>query len=341
MQYVFIAEVLQRVLAVILIASVVIGGARDSLDMRVYEFILLAGGAGAVLLFVLSTWYAHRLMKVRLTWDRDLIMSLLRQAAPYGLAFLCTALYRQMDITLIAMLRADYAVQNAHYGFALRATEMGYLIPTFLLNSTLPVLSERDAKGEDTRGIVGKTFFIILLLGTTAALFASLWARPVMQLLTTDTYLSHGTQPGADSALLLLSIPMLLNGIVLFSFYSLLTKHRWQPLVATLALGAVLSLALNVMLIPQWGFVGSCAASIVTHLFLACALLPQALKVLPMHVERSQVYQWLGYSLLLAAGLYLFRGFLTNEWITALALIGAGLWIGTVAWGTGIVKALK
>lgn len=341
MQYVFIAEVLQRVLAVILIAAVVIGGARDSLDIGVYQFILFAGGAGAALLFLLSTWYAHRLMRVKLEWDGELIFSLLKQAAPYGLAFLFTALYRQMDVTLIAMLRTDYAVQNAHYGFALRATEMGYLIPTFLLNSTLPILSERDAKGEDTRGLVGKTFFIILLLGSTSALFASLWARPIMQLLTTDTYLSHGSIPGADTALLYLSIPMLLNGIVLFCFYSLLTKHAWKPLTATLALGAVLSLVLNVMLIPRWGFIGSCTASIVTHLFLAAALLPQALKILPMYLERLQVIQWAGYSLLLASGLFLFRPWLTNEWITAAGLIGAGLWIGAIAWGTGIAKALK
>lgn len=341
MQYVFIAEVLQRVLTVCLIGAVIVMGIRDTQNIHVYEYFLLAGGLGALLMFGLSTWYARRLMRIRLEWDGPLLLSLFKQAAPYGLAFLFTALYRQMDVTLIAAMRFDYDVQNAHYGFALRATEMAYLIPTFLLNSTLPVLSERDAKGEDTRTFVGKTFFIIVLLGTTASLFASLWARPVMQLLTTETYLSHGAQAGSDTALALLSIPMFLNGIVLFCFYSMLTKHAWKPLTITLALGAMLSLALNVMLIPRFGFIGSCSASIVTHLFLAGALLPQALKTLPMQLTREQVIQWAGYVLLLGGGLLVFRGFLSNEWITAIGLVLAIGWIGLIARWTRIAKTLR
>lgn len=341
MHFVFIAEVLQRVFTVLLIGGIVLTGTRNTESLLVYHYILAAGGLGAFLLFLLSTFYAHRLMKIRLAWDQDLILSLLKQAAPYGLAFLCTALYRQIDVTLIAFLRPDYDVQNAYYGFALRATEMAYLIPTFLLNSTLPVLSERDAKGEDTHGLVGKTLFIILLLGSTAALFASLWARPVMQLLTTDTYLSHGSQAGSDTALMFLSIPMFLNGIVLFCFYSMLTKHAWKPLTITLGLGAILSVSLNAFLIPQYGFVGSCIASITTHLFLACTLLPQAVKILPLRFSRAQISQWILYAFLLGAGLFLFRPYLIHEWITVMGLLGAGLWIGAVTWGTGIAKTLR
>ncbi len=341
MHYVFIAEVLQRVLTVVLIATIVLRGARGSQDIGVYSYLLAAGGVGALLLFALSTFYARKLMRIDLRWNSELMARLFKQAAPYGLAFLCTALYRQLDITMIAALRFDYDVQNAHYGFALRATEMAYLIPTFLLNSTLPILSERDAKGEDTRGLVGKTFFIIALLGITASLFAFFWARPLMQLLTTDAYLAGTDGPGSDTALMLLALPMFLNGIVLFCFYSMLTRHRWQPLVSTLALGAVLSIALNVMLIPRWGFVGSCWASIITHLFLATALLPQALSILPLTLTKLQIRQWISYSLLLGGGLLLLRGLLINEWITVAMVVVITGWIGVIAWGTGIVRSLR
>ncbi len=341
MHYVFIAEVLQRVLMVILIGAMVLQGARGSQDLSTYVALLGAGGIGAFLLFALSTFYARKLMRIDVRWDSELILKLLKQAAPYGLAFLCTALYRQIDMTMIAALRFDYDLQNAYYGFALRATEMAYLIPTFLLNSTLPILSERDERGEDTRGLVGKTFFIILLLGITASLFAFLWSRPLMQLLTTDAYLSHGTDVGADTALMLLAVPMLLNGIVLFCFYSMLTRHRWQPLVATLGLGAALSIGLNVMLIPNWGFVGSCWASIITHLFLVIALLPQALKTLPMTLTQTQIRQWLSYTLLLGGALFLMRGLLMNEWFTIAALIISIAWIGLIAQISGIIRSLR
>lgn len=341
MRFVFIAEVTQRIITVVMIGAVVLMGTRDSYDIRIYEYILLAGGIGAGVLFALSTLYARKLMHIALRWDNELLKELFRQSAPYGFAFLCTALYRQMDVTLIAALRFDYDIQNAHYGFALRAADMAYLFPTFLLNSTLPILSARDAKGEDTRDLVGKIFFAILLLSTTAFLYSALWARPLMGLLTTQNYLSTVTEPGSDTALQLLALPMLLNGIVLFCFYSMLTRHAWKPLVATLAFGALLSLGLNMMLIPGRGFVGAGFASIGTHLFLTAFLLPQALKILPMRLQGTQIRQWLIYTLCLGGLLMLVRPWLHSEMITVLALLGSIAWAGGVAYAAGITKMLR
>src|SRR6185503_19320550 len=109
-----------------IIAWIVLQGVRNSYDVEIYHWFLGAGSIGAFVLFILSTFFAHRLMKIRIRWDSVQLKQLLMLAMPYGFAFLFTALYRQTDITLIAMLRPDYEVQNAYYGFALRATEMAY-----------------------------------------------------------------------------------------------------------------------------------------------------------------------------------------------------------------------
>lgn len=337
MHYVFIAEVLQRIVAVGLIAVFIAMGVRESYDLWAYHYFLLAGSAGAFVLFVLSTVFARRLLRVKLQWQPQLLKILFLQAAPYGLAFLCTALYRQLDVTLIALLRDDYEAQNAYYGFALRAVEMGYLIPTFLLNSTLPALSERDAKGEDTGALVGKILFAILLVGSAMALFAGLWGRPLMLLLTRPEYVSGaGLAAGADTALTLLAIPMFLNGIVLFSFYSLLTRHAWQPLVTTLALGAFLSIALNVLFIPRWGFVGSAMSSIATNCFLAITLFIQSRRILPIRFDAVLLKRWLLFSLLLGLFLLAVRPLLTSDLATALLLALAGIYLLILAQVTGI-----
>jgi len=219
--------------------------------------------------------------------------------------------------------------------------DMAYLIPTFLLNSTLPLLSERDAKGEDTRKLVGMVFLSILMLGTTSALFAILWARPLTELLTTEYYLSHSGTPGSDTALMILSGSMFLNGIVLFAFYSLLTRNRWKPLVGTLAIGVVISITLNVILIPKMGFVGAAITSVITHTILALLLLPQSLKILPMAMTRKLIGQWMAYGVLLAAGLYLFQPFLTDSIHTAIGLLVMTIWMGMALWVTGMWKVMK
>ncbi len=341
MRYVFIAEVMQRVVAVAIIAAIIAMGVRGTNDLWVYEAFLAAGGVGAVVLFIFSTYYAQKLMPVRLKWDGPMITSLLKRAAPYGLAYLCTALYRQTDVTMIALLRPDFEIQNAYYGTALRAVEMAYLIPTFLLNSTLPILIDRQEKGEDTRNFVGTIFFAIILLNTTAFLYSITWARPVMALLTNDQYLSTVLHPGSDTALSLLAIPMLLNGIVLFAFYNLLTKHEWKPLVTTLTLGVILSFGLNILLIPRYGFEGAAYTSIAVHCFLAILLLPQSLKILPMRITASHMKQWLMYTVLLGGGLYLFAPHLTTNLRTVIALLVSFGFVGLLAVGTKITKVLR
>lgn len=340
MQYVFAAEVLQRIFTVTMIALLVLLGTKGSNDLHVLHLFLFFGGVGAFILFLLSFFFANKLMRIRPDFDPDLLKSLFKKAAPYGVAFLFMALYRQFDVTMIAMLRPDFEIQNAYYGFVLRMTEVGFLLPTFLLNSTLPMLSERDSKGEDTRSMLGKTLVIILLIGTTAMLFSVLWSRPLIQLLTTESYLSTATRAGSDTALRLMSLPMFLNGLVLMSFYTLLTKHEWKRLVISLGIASAISIGCNMVLIPEYGFIGANYTSILVHLILVGILLPQSLKIMPVRIPMRSLQVWGMYTVLLAAGLWLLVPLLDNEIATVIGLLIMMCWIGVIVLLARIHKVL-
>lgn len=309
MHYVFIAEVSQRVLTAGLMATLIMVGIRLSDDVLVFQAFLWIGSFGALLLLILSAVFSMRLMPLQFVFDRELLLRLLKNAMPYGAAFLCIALYRQFDLTMIALLRPDFKLQNAVYGFATRIAEMTYLVPTFLLNSTLPVLSERSAKGESTRAMLGKTLVIILAITSASALFSFFWATPIMRLLTTNAYLAHPGEPGSDTALRLLALPMFLNGIVLFSFYVLLTKHAWRPLVLSMVAAVFISIGCNLVWIPVDGFVGAIRTSTVVHLFLAAILLPQAIRTMPLRFPLSYALRLLAFVVILGGLLSV-----TAEW---------------------------
>lgn len=336
MHFVFVAEVIQRIITTALIGTFVVMGVRGSTDLRVLYAFLLIGGVGALVLFLLSLAYGNRLVRIRPRWDPALIRSLLHKALPYGIAFLCVALYRQFDVSLIALLRPDYEIQNAEYGFVQRAMDMAYLFPTFLLNSTLPMLAGRDARDENTRDFVGGLLFLVLLLGITAFLFAFLWARPLMQLLTTDAYLSTPDRPGSDSALSILSVSMFMNSFVTFSFYSLLARHAWRPLVRCLLIGVVASLALNFWLIPSWGFVGASISSAVVHSLLAALLLPRALAAMPVRIGAKRWRSAVVFAVLLGAFVTLMRPYLNDPVITVAALAVGAAWLCIAAWIAGV-----
>ncbi len=348
MHFVFISEVTQRIVTATLIGLVVVMGVRASTNVHDLNLFIAIGGLGAFVLFILSVIFSLRLMPVRFTWDSQLMKTLIKGSIPYGFAFLCVALYRQFDLTMIAILRPeDYDIQNAYYGFAGRITEMTYLVPTFLLNSTLPVLSKRSDEGADTSSLLGKTFLMILLLGSTSFLFCFLWSRPLIQLLTAESYLS-GIDPatgmwhaGSDTALKIMSGPMLLNGIVLFSFYTMLTTHAWKPLVKTMLLGVVLSFSLNYFLIPKLGFVGAATTANVVNAVLAILLLPQALKIMPMRFPREFLSKFLIYTGVLALILWLFSPLLITISSIIVGLIAALGLMAVLAWQLKLHNLMK
>jgi len=340
LNYVFIAEVSQRLLTTAMLGMVVFLGARGSDNVNLFYFCTLIGGIGALLLLILSYIYARRFVTFAARWHWPTMRYLLQSALPFGTAYLLLALCRQFDMTMIALLRPDFQIQNAYYGFVLRMGEMGFLIPTFLLNSILPVVSERRERGENTSDLLGKTFLVLLLLGTTAGLFAALWPRPLVAMLTTRDYLSTAAHPGADTALRLASVPMFLYGFILFSFYMALVHGEWKRLMITLVTGAALSIGSNLILIPQLGFVGAATTAIIVQSLLVALLLPATLRYSQPKFPPTAFVRWFVFSLLLAVGLWITRPFLANDFLTAFGLVAAGAVLGILLWITGLAGLL-
>ena len=108
----------------------------------------------------------------------------------------------------------------------------------------------------------------------------------------------------------------------------------------SLLMGAILAISMNVLLIPVYGFVGAASTSIVVHIFLAIILLPQSLRAMPMRLSRHQIYQWLAFSGLLAAGLWLFIPLLQSEIYTVAGLVAMALWMGVIILLTKLHKSL-
>lgn len=341
MHFVFVAEVTQRILTLALTVGLILWGVRHSSDPFIYYLFMSIGGVGALLLFVVSLIYGSRLVRIRPHWDKALIRSTLRVAAPFGIAFLATTLYRQTDVTLIALLRDDYASQNAYYGFVQRIMDMAYLLPTFLLNSTLPVLSRRLENGEETSKLLGKTLAVVILMGIISFLFAFFWPRALMLMLTNEQYLSTATGPGSDTALSILAVSMFFNGLIVYAFYVLLARHAWRSLVLVLFLGAIASLGMNLWLIPSQGFIGAAITSAVIHASIAIILVPYSHRVLPFSLPLGTLMRLIGFGVLLSGYLAIVKPYLAHSLWTAGALALAIPVMGGILWVMGLHRRLR
>lgn len=340
MQFVFIAEVMQRILTTVGIGAFIWMGVRVSDDPKIYEAFLWIGGAGAALLFAISFVYAEMLMKIRPYFEWALLKRMLLLAAPYGAAYLFISLYRQLDVAFISLLRPDFALQNAHYGFAGRVEDMAFLVPTFLLNSVLPILSKRLADKEDVKDLLGKTLFILIVLGMIFLLFSYFWSVPLTLLFATRDYLSTPELAGTDRALELMSIPMFLNGLVLFCFYVALAKHAWKSLLVILAGGVVMTIVLNLLWTPVYGFVGAAWTLIIVHVLLTLVLLPQTLRVTRVTLRWESLLRCAVFSAILGLFLSVTAPLMTNALTILGGLALVGVMIPFAGFATGLHKEL-
>ena len=318
MHTVAFTEITGKVIPVLLLVPLLLTGTKESTDPWIYAFTLAFGSLGALVLFLLSIWFARGLLTVKPRFSSREFLRIARLSTPFGLAFLMTTVYRQSDVSLIALLRPDYALQNAYYGVVLRMTEMGFLLPTFLLNSMLPFLTQ---KASDTHvpSFLGKILLALLTLGSTLSLTSYFWARPLVLLLTQATYVGALGQPGSDTAMQLMSFPLFLGMLVSFSYYLLLLVHRWRPMLAATTCAAILSLSLNVVLIPRFGFIGAAMTSIFVHLVLAVILLFLTIRRVPVYLEFSQFVRWIGFTISLSGLLYFTTPLLQSDMRTLVA----------------------
>ena len=358
MHFVFVSEVLGKIVPVLLMAGAVFLGVKGEQSVSLYYYFLGFGGAGSLLLFLLSLWFARPLFKAELVLSQSKqptsrgllgvclglpklyqaeIWRILRLATPYGLAFLATTIYRQSDVTLIAMLRPDYDLQNASYGVALRIAEVGFLLPTLVLNSALPILSEKKESDPSRASFLGNILLTLLTLGSIASLCSYFFSRPLMLLLTNENYLSTASLAGADTALQLLSFPMFLGMIITFCFYLLLILHSWRMLLIFTSGAALLSVLLNLFLIPLFGFTGAAMTQIAVHILLAIGLSGLTIYKVAVYLPFASFARWFAMSISLGFLLFLTADYLQGTLSTliggVLALFAALL----LAWVFGVL----
>ncbi|MBQ9473128.1 MAG: oligosaccharide flippase family protein [Bacteroidales bacterium] len=209
----------------------------------------------------------------RLTWNLPFSLVILRQSAPFALLVLLMASYNRIDPILLRMLSGDSSA--GVYAGAFRLLDAFSMVAYLVSVPLLPVyarLCKTDVR--QTASTTRLVFFPMLLLSLSAAVVCNIWATPIM------TLLYHGNAP--------LYVPVfrvIICGFVpicvTYIFGTLLTaagKLRQLNLFAVTAL--LLNVAVNLVLIPRLGAVGSAWASLSAQLFMALAQIILAFRLL-------------------------------------------------------------
>jgi O-antigen/teichoic acid export membrane protein len=227
--------------------------------------IWLAGSAGAVL------YAAVRARRMRLTFPAPATVRLARlrhvllDSYGLGLGAVFGAVMSRLDLVLLGIMKTSGAV--ALYGAAYRLFESTFVLTSAFALASFPALSRLSRDTTPTIGAAHQQAITVVMfvMAPVAVLFAT-FAAPMAE-----------TMYGADFAGAASAIRWLSGAVVLFGFFTvtgavLASQGRQGALAAALGAGALINLALNLVLIPAYASDGA-AAAMTASLLLTDAIL--------------------------------------------------------------------
>lgn len=183
---------------------------------------------------------------------------LVRWAIPIGLGSLAIWALNASDRYVVAIFRGEEETGLYSIGYQIAEKTIAIFVSLFILSMEALVVNTWEKEGrqatESALSSITRTYLALCLPAVTGL---TILAQPVLQVLTTDAYL-----PGAR-VVGLVAFSMLFWGLCMIAIMALvIEKKTWRIARAQFGAAAV-NLGMNLILVPQFGFVAAGATTLV------------------------------------------------------------------------------
>jgi O-antigen/teichoic acid export membrane protein len=187
---------------------------------------------------------------------------LLRDSWPLLFSCIVIIIYLRIDQVMLGEMAGSEEV--GIYSVAVRLAEVWFFIPTAIYWSVLPSLVEAKAGHEDLLyERLQKYYNLMVLIAYVIAVPVTLLSKWLVPALFGAPYASAGV----ILAVLIWTNLFTYLEIARSAFFNVMNWNRIY--LVTLALGAILNVALNMVLIPRYGGLGAAIASCISYWFAA------------------------------------------------------------------------
>jgi O-antigen/teichoic acid export membrane protein len=190
---------------------------------------------------------------------------LLRTSWPLMFAGMAVAIYLRIDQIMLGEIVDEGEV--GLYAAAVRISEVWYFVPTAIVSSLAPTLIRaRKTDAALYRRRTQQLLNSMALLGYSVAIPTTFLSGPLVSLL-------YGTAYEGAGPILAVHIwaGLFVSLGVAQSAWLLQEGHTWVSLVNT-AVGAVVNIAMNFLLIPEFGSLGAAIATLISYAVAVLAL---------------------------------------------------------------------
>ncbi|MEA3304189.1 MAG: polysaccharide biosynthesis C-terminal domain-containing protein [Patescibacteria group bacterium] len=230
-----------------------------------FEHLLLAGLIGNIFVFALTYYYAAQESVIRVEFDKEYWMHVVRTALPYGLALILSTIYFRIDsIMLFEMRGAD---EVGIYGVPMRILEIVNIIPIIFLNTVLPAMTQfaQQENKEKLSSMMQKSWDILVFLSFPLAAGSIALALPLILFVSSPEF-----APSVDPMRILMfaMIFSFLNSVFAFILVAL---GRQAKMLYVNGVVVIFNVVANYFAITHYGYMGAAVTSVLSEFFVLAA----------------------------------------------------------------------
>ena len=253
-------EAVAVVLESVVLLALVLIGIKIGAGVTYFVWAYAAQYAFSCAYFAIVLWW-QKIAVVGWKLEPQLVRDWFFQGLPFALTFVLTILYFKIDQPLVYAIRPH--AEAGWYAAAYKPFEALLFIPMTLLSVVFPVLSvyfrERPQELTDA---VSRFFKALLVIGWPIAVGLFVLAHPL-----TTMFLYPQSEPALRILALALAIGFVNNAFI----GALSASDRQLSFTWAAGWSLIANLALNLILIPFFGYIGASWATVLTEVVLGVA----------------------------------------------------------------------
>lgn len=226
-------------------------------------FAALQLGSWAITALMLVLVVRDRLPRKLPKFRKATMAALLRGGAPFALAIFLATAYTRLDAVMIERLLPGGDVASDHYAAGYRLLDAMNTIGWLLAGLLIPMYARLRSQGEDIQPLLRFSGQLLLAGSACAAIPLAMYAWPVTDLL----YDFADTRTG--NLLFFLALTFIAQSLN-YAYGSLLSAAGYIGRMNRIyAMGIVLNLGGNWLVLPAYGAAGAAAVTLLTQAFIA------------------------------------------------------------------------
>lgn len=239
--------------------------------VSVYKIYILAAGK-SVYWFALSNAIDYLLIgvgtlalfrhfgKSRLTFSKKTAARMFRKSRYYIVSSLMVTIFAQTDRVMLKLMVGDAA--TGLYSAAVACAGMTSFVFAAMLDSARPAIFESKKRLDSTFDHnVTRLYSVIIYMALCQSLVITLFAKPIIRLLYGSAYLEAA--PALQIVVWYTTFSYMGSVRNIWILSENKQKHLWKINLS----GALMNVALNLLLINHWGILGAATASLITQFF--------------------------------------------------------------------------